>query len=232
MSALAIIAGVALGVKLLGGITNGIMNIFSADDQRNQRINEINALVGTDTEKGSLQKQQDEITRQFSFVERETNTQIAQGLTERDTDAAFNAQAGVLQNKQAYEEFNNLKLQATQLQGQQQASNALTGFRSTGTQERRVEQTDSQISRQLELARDKADLTIASTYLSSAQQYNESTRQVEAYKRQLEEQRAQRDYELNTIQTQIDELKGERTALEEDKNNPWVGFLDFLEGWF
>lgn len=226
MSLLAIMGAISLGVQAIGGITNGIMNIFSADDQRNQQINELKF------QNAQIEAERDEVTRQFENAQREGNIQISQGLTERDTAAAFNAQAGVFQNKQAYEEFNNLKLQATQLQGQQQASNALTGFRSTGTQERRVEQTDSQISRQLELARDKASLTIASTYLSSAQQYNESTRQVEAYKRQLEEQRKQYDYQMTQYETQIKQNQGTIDALAKERDSGWEGFLDFLEGWF
>lgn len=227
MSALAIIAGVALGVNLLGGITKGFVNAFGgADDQRNQQIAEL------EYQNKQLEAQKAETQRRFEVAQRESNTQIAQGITDRDTAAAFNAQTGVFTNKQAYEEYNNLRLQATQVQGQAEASIATTGFRRTGTQERRIEQTESQIEKQLDMARDKADLTIASTYLSSADSYNQSTRQIEAYRRQLDEARKQHEYDISTLKTQISENKGTIEALIRERDDPWQGVVDFFSGWF
>ena len=227
MSATAIIAGIALGVQLLGGITKGFINAFGgADDQRDQQIAEL------EYQNQQLEAQKKETQRRFEVAQREGNTQIAHEITDRDTAAAFNAQSGVFTNKQAYEEYNNLRLQATQVQGHAEANVATTGFRRTGTQERKIEQTDSQISKQLDMARDKADLTIASTYLSSADSYNQSTRQIEAYRRQLDETKKQHEYDISTIDTQISENQGTIDVLEEEKDDPWHGFLDFITGWF
>lgn len=223
---IAVTAGVKLGVDFLAGLGKGIANIFGADDERNHQINTLkyqNAL---------LESERTESQRRFEVSQREGNTSTAQATVERDTMASFNAQAGVLGNKEAYEEYNNQRLQATQLQGQIEASTALSGFRRSGTQERKIEQTDTQISRQLSMARDRANLSIASSYLGYASAYDQSTRQIDAYRRQLDELEQQHAYDLKMIDTQITENKGMIAGLEEDRDSAWQGFLDFLSGWF
>ena len=94
---IAVIGGIKLGVDFLAGLGKGIANIFGADDERNQQINALkyqNAL---------LESERTESQRRFEVSQREGNTSIAQATVERDTMASFNAQAGVLGNKEAYE---------------------------------------------------------------------------------------------------------------------------------
>ena len=222
---IAVASIIVAGISAIASLTSGIVNATStADKERN------NQIANLKYQNQQLEDQRKELTRQFEVQQREGNTQILQATEDRDTNAQINAISGVQANKNAYEEFNSLQLSATETLGSQAAANATTGFRNTGTQQRRTEQTESQIARQLDLARDQVNLSIASQFYSSASSYNQSTRNIEAYKRQMEELQSQYDYQYKQLQDQINYNKGTIAELERQKDDGWTGFMDFLGG--